>query len=266
MPKKTGRSILISLSRRNGGRWEGIMDDIRAKRQDVDPSSFGGWTPITILDDDYPEGLNNVPCPPFVIYCKGSLSNIVPNMLLLISPLRYEAGTGAEEAIAVAKDAKAPVVINWKHPDEKAGGNGLAEAALRAYSGSGIPFIVVFSPAARDMDLWADKVAEGGGLAITEKFPGSQRRADPSSGRIGPAFAKAALVLGGKSGSASAIEAAYALNSGLDIGALSWPASSSSPGGELCNSLIEEGAAIVASGKDVLSLAGIGGHPEEEGE
>ena len=263
----SGRDYLVALSHRYEGKWDPIYNDIR-NRATEDVSAYfpteeelKGWTPVTILDEDkYPRKLRSaVAKPPFVIYAKGDLGHLAAteDALLIISPRAYSHYSAASAMVMAARDKKIPAVILWNDPDAEMAGNGYALEALRAYQWSKVPFIVVIPPLCRDPEAIANEVAATGGLAIMEAFPGSERRSDPMACRIGTGLAKAALVLGGTAlPNAASWAALLALNAGLDVGALAWPALSSN--GKLCHDLIRDGALCVSDPEDLLTLLGKG--------
>ena len=104
--------------------------------------------------------------------------------------------------------------------------------------------------------MLGDEITASGGLALCEAFPGSDRRVDPSFGRIGAHLAKAALVLGGEPHSSAVMETSFALNAGIDVGALAWGALN--PSGKFCQELVREGAELIASVEHAAALLGRG--------
>jgi len=263
----SGRDFLLALSHRHGGKWDLIYNDIRSKTADnlsayfPTESDLKGWSTLTILDGDaYPQKLcDSAIKPPFVLYFKGNLHHLdaAKDALLFISPRAYTYYSAAGAMMAAARDAKIPAVILWNDPDTEMMGNGFALDALRAYQWSKVPFIVVIRPSCKDPEALANEVAATGGLAIMEAFPGSERRTDPMAGRIGVGLAKSALVIAGSTSSSGVMtETALALNAGMDVGALAWPAFSRE--GQLCHDLIREGALCVSDTQDLLTLVGKG--------
>lgn len=256
----TPRQAIIRIARKNQNAWGTVYADIRGGNyaydvEDPTPEELRGWEPITILDDAYPNNLRQHGMrPPFVLFAKGNMANLVPDALMIISPKRYtfEGKIGAFLQLIV--QAGIPAIILWHNPDHDSADNGFALDALRAYQGSGVPFTVILPDDAEDIDAIADGIAASGGLALTEHYPGTPRRLGESCARIGAALSKAALVLAGDKGSHAGIDAAFALNAGLDVGALPWLPLT--PAGELCNSLIREGAACVTCIEDVRELLG----------
>lgn len=258
----TAHECLVKLAKKHAAQfnpWEAIYRDMRSSSSSIEgidmptAAELKGWKPITILDPEYPGNLRlNGVKPPFVLFAKGDMGNLVDGALLILSPYRYAYESKIEALFQQFRDAKIPVVIAWQNPDNSAAFNGFAQAALRAYQNSGVPFTVIFPASARNRDALADQVAASGGLALTEAYPGSPRRTDPVVGRIGPYISKAALVVGGEKSTSVAMHVAYALNAGLDVGAIPWPPLT--PAGELCHSMIRDGAALVASVEDALDL------------
>ena len=257
----TGRQTLIRAVKKNENDWTRVFTELRAKVdvsgiEDPTPAEFKGWEPITILDNDtYPQSVfKNCVRPPFVIFAKGNMANLVPGALLIISPKRYSFECKISAFIQLIVQAKVPAVILWRNPDRDMANNGFALEALRAYQNSGVPFTVLLPEDTEDIDKLANEIAASGGLALTEHYPGAPRKSDSVCARIGAALSKAALVLAGGNGSAACIDAAFALNAGIDVGALPW--APLTPEGELCNAMIRDGAACVSCVDDVLDLLG----------
>lgn len=256
----TGRQALIRVVKKNENDWTRVFADLKSRTdvsgvEDPAPAELRGWEPITLLDDAYPQNVRqNCPRPPFVLFAKGNMANLVPGALLIISPKRYSFESRIEAFLRLIAQAKVPAVILWRNPDRDMANNGFALEALRAYKNSGVPFTVLLPEDAEDIDALADGIAASGGLALTERYPGAPRKTDAVCARIGATLSKAALVLAGSNGSTAGIDAAYALNAGIDVGAIPW--TPLTPAGEYCNSLIRDGAACVSRVEDVLELLG----------
>ena len=257
----TGSQVLIRIVKKNENDWARVLADLRSKNADLDvedptPAELRGWEPIDILNTDtYPQNVRqNCPRPPFVLFAKGNMANLVPNALLIISPKKYSFECKVSAFIQLIVQAKVPAVILWRNPDRDMANNGFALEALRAYQNSGVPFTVILPEDTEDIDKLADGIAASGGLALTEHYPGAPKKTDSVCARIGASLSKAALVLAGGNGSAACIDAAFALNAGIDVGALPW--APLTPAGELCNTMIRDGAACVSCVDDVLDLLG----------
>lgn len=257
----TGRQALIRVAKKNENDWTRICVDLKSKIdvsgiEDPTPTELGGWEPITILDDAYSQNVRqNCTRPPFVLFAKGNMANLVPGALLIISPKRYAFESRVSAFVQRIAQAKVPAVIIWRNPDHDKADNGFALDALRAYQHSGVPFTVILPEDMEDIDALADEITASGGLALTEHYPGTHKKVDSLCSRIGSALSKAALILAGSERSVAGIDAALALNAGIDVGAIPWPPLT--PAGELCNSLIKNGAACVSCIEDVLDLLGM---------
>lgn len=261
MPKiLTSRQVLIRIAKKNENDWTGTMADLKAKVdvsdiEDPVPEEFKGWEPITLLDDAYPQKLlHNGVRAPFLLFAKGNMANLVPDALMVISPEKYSFECKIGALLRLIAQAKVPAVILWRNPDRDMAGNGFALDALRAYQNSGVPFTVILPENTDGIDALADGIAASGGLALTEHYPGTPRKTDSHCARIGAALSKAALVLAGGKTSCACLDAAFAINAGIDLGAIPW--APLTPEGELCNSMIREGAACVSCVDDVLGLLG----------
>lgn len=256
----TPRQALIRLAKRHQNAWGRVYADMKNGNYafDVDdptPEELRGWEPIAILDDAYPQNLRQHGTrPPFVLFAKGNMANLVPGALMIISPKRYSFESRIGAFLQLIVQAGIPAVILWHNPDRDMANNGFAQEALRAYKNSNVPFTVILPTETEDIDAIADGIAASGGLALTEHYPGTPKRSGDPCSRIGASLSKAALVLAGDKRSRAGVDAAFALNAGLDVGALPW--APLTPAGELCNSLIREGAACVTCVEDVKELLG----------
>lgn len=255
--KLTAREILIRFAKELNNNWDAVYAALKEKKTvpDAAPETLTDWTTLTLVDDNYPERLKRGYRQPFVLFAKGNMANLVDGMLSIIAPKHYistpEAKAMIEATIKAIRDKKIPVVIQWK--DDADSFNGYSFDVLHAYENSGIPFVAVIGENVKDPELIAERVAASGGLAITERYPGSKDGEGVlPAGRITPHLAKAALVLAGENRSGAARDLSFALQAGIDIGALSWPAFSE--GGSLCSSVIRDGAEIISNADDVLDL------------
>ena len=70
----TARQVLIYLSLKYEGNWDKIYNAIKTK-EDIDSNEIGKIVisnAITIVDDNYPQGLKTQYKPPFVLFYKGN--------------------------------------------------------------------------------------------------------------------------------------------------------------------------------------------------
>ena len=257
----TAHDVLLALAALDKGDWDAMYADIKRRREItfddfVPESELLGWTALTPVDEGYPEGqLKNTPRPPLVLFTKGDPAILKAHRPMAIIPSpREEVGDhpAIDSLIAELPSAGIPAVILWRELDGKE--NGHARFAMKVYRGSGVPFAVVLPKSAKDRDAIVYEVVSGGGLAITEALPwyDASRSPDPYAGRIAAGMARSALVLGGHDHGPGAIDAAYALNAGLDIGCVSREIGD--PNGALCVELMRDGAAVVGSIDDVAWL------------
>lgn len=75
------REIMLGLAIKNNGEWNSIYSDLVNKNTDFDVENvLNGFTGdfITLLDQEYPETLNQIYKPPFVLFYKGNI-NLLKN-------------------------------------------------------------------------------------------------------------------------------------------------------------------------------------------
>lgn len=255
MSKLTAREILIRFAKQYNNNWEATFEAIKEKKPVPDdvPDNFGDWTPITLLDNNYPERFKQGVKPPFVFFTKGKMENLADNMLLLIAPKNCSEYNGIDRMFTELRNNKVPVVVHWKNRGVIHNGVNYAREAIRAYAHSEVPFVVILDADTENLETVANQVVFVGGLAITERCPRSGEAAGVlPAARLTPLLAKAALLLGGRCQDDAELDLNYALNAGIDIGALTWPAFLLD--GKLCARAVQEGATLVADEKDVLDL------------
>ena len=260
-----GKDALMIIVKNEKADWRSVYSKIKERPILTDgeaptPAELGGWTPITILDPEYPEFLSKkAQMPPFVLFVKGDASILkLPKLQLVASSDR-----GGESKVSALIHGlvaeKVPVSVFWK---PNADGDDYGSEAVRAYEGSGVPFAVVIpgrtEPEARD--AIADRVAAAGGVAVTEAYPGTvlpepDRLSYP---RVGIGIASGTLVLNGGYGSDSVaeksavVEATLACATHRDVGAVPYPPFS--PTGSLCNELIRSGALLIDTADEAKAL------------
>lgn len=199
----------------------------------------------------YPKRLQNIPDPPVLLYCRGSLPDIDDNACIATVGTRSITEYGRREAYTITYDLalSGAVIVS-----------GLARgidsvchrACLDAYGltvavlGSGIDVIYP-----KENDLLYSEIASNGAV-ITEFAPGTRplKQNFPLRNRIISGLCLGTLVLEADSNSGALITARTALSQGRDLFSL--------PGkvGELnstgTNNLIKDGAKMVTSATDVL--------------
>lgn len=248
------RTILIALSLKYKGDWEGIYEAINEK--DIEGlDNFANeidnlkCKTVTILDPGYPEILKQIYRPPFVIYYYGNfnLLNSIANNVSVVgtrNPSEYGAKITTE---IVKKIAQKYVVVSGMakgidsishHACIDGGGSTIAVL------GSGIDYCYP----SENKNLYEE--IKNNHLVMSE-YPGDVKPNKlnfPMRNRIIAGLGKALLITEAKEQSGTSITAHYALEFGRIIMAVPTRVGE----GSACNQLIRSGAILVESGDDVI--------------
>lgn len=210
---------------------------------------------ITIFDDEYPELLKHIPCPPLLLYARGAI--LVKNALRLAVVGARKAGKYSQDAIATL----VPEFIAHDWDIVSGGALGVDSMAHTISVNSGGRTLVVLGSGL--LELYPEQnirlfnaVAQHGGTLLSP-FP---LRAAPIPGnfparnRIIAGLSLGTLVIQAAEKSGALITAQYALDQGRQVFAV--PGLITDPLSAGCHSLIKQGAKLVASVSDILEEFG----------
>lgn len=207
---------------------------------------------IALGDPDYPEELKNTPAPPLALYYAGNVvllknenktaivgsRKTLPSYLVLaekVSRGLAEAGETIVTGIAVGADTAAV--------------NGAIDSGnvISVFAG-GLDCVYP-----RTQSNLVDAIKRNG-LVITEYPSGvvPKNYTYPVRNRIIAALCRATLVVSGEADGGARYTAGYAADYGKDV--LAFPYAPNVASGELCNSLIKQGANLVENPEDVFRL------------
>lgn len=257
--KHSGRDVLINLSLSEHGDWDKIYEIIRAKRP------IGSWEEyeekkaaiksevITILDEDFPfkQGTSK---PPFVLYYYGDISllkNPANNVSYVGSRKASDYGKKMARSIAGDLAAYGKTIVSGL-------AKGIDAEATRAALDNGGKAVAVLGCG---IDLCYPSENEGlyerlktHGLIISEyplltppkpEFFLRRNRLIASSSNL--------LIVGeAKRRSGTLVTVSHALEAGKDVACLPFAADRESG----CNELIKQGAYLIESAADALSIIG----------
>lgn len=254
----SAREIVLALSIRCDGEWKSVYDIILKKKRLTDEEAkeaiLKEKAPYkAIVDKDYPDFFKNVYQPPFLFYYYGNYDLLTARRKLTVvgtrNPTDYQRRTVPfllEEAFS---KSKVPITIV----------SGMAvgidamsmRMAMRhnlgviAVLGSGIDH--VYPEESKDI---YDYCKSGKGLVISEYPLDTPPKASHFTfrNRLLAACSPVCFVGGGSRKSGSASTARHALELGKDILALPCDVT----GDDLTNSLIQDGAGPVLSGRDIV--------------
>jgi DNA processing protein len=204
----------------------------------------------TIFDEDYPQALKEVHLPPPVLYWKGVSINY-ENCIAVV---------GARKGDFLAKEAVdllVPPLVEKGFTVVSGGAIGVDTMAHKsALSNCGVTIAVLGSGLLNlyplpNISLFNDIQKTG---AIVSSFPLTfppMPENFPARNRIIAGFSKGTVVVQAAKKSGARITAEYALEQGRDVFAVPGPFNHNLSEG--CNRLIQQGAKLVFSPKDILS-------------
>ncbi len=237
LDERTCRAVLVARS---------SIDPVRVLAQIAD----SGAQVVTVLDDDYPRILREIPGPPPVVYFRGSLPAQDDSTIAMVGT-RRSTSYGREATIRIASDlAAAGVTIvsglargidGFAHQAAlEAGGRTIAVMA------SGVD--IIYPPEHRQL---ANRIVESGAL-ISDYPPGTKPDAPnfPARNRIISGLSLATIVVEAPSRSGALITVGFAADQGRDVYAV--PGSIFSNASEGTNNLLRQGATPLTCAADLL--------------
>ncbi|OGZ44934.1 MAG: DNA protecting protein DprA [Candidatus Ryanbacteria bacterium RIFCSPHIGHO2_02_FULL_48_12] len=241
-----------------------LAETISTARVAVDPGAAwqalekAGIYTYTRSDPAYPSDLHNIPTPPEVLYARGGLPK-KDTLAIAIVGTRKPTAYGLEACATLAEDlARAGCTIisglargiDTKAHEACLKANGTTIAVL----GSGMHDSVLYPAVNRQL---ATRIMTQNGTLISE-YPltmHAQPWTFPQRNRIVAGLADGILVIEAQEKSGALITARFGLETGKDIFAVPGQIFSLASVGP--HALIKEGAALVATARDILDTYGI---------
>lgn len=232
--------------------YEGETSRIRHALERNEPYQpvSGVFSAVTILDDAYPGCLRNLTEPPYVLYYKGDLSLLKQEAVSVVGSRNMENYAEQLTKQFVGLLAQRYVIVSGlaKGIDACAHSIGLNHLSTIAVLGCGIDRIYPIE----NRTLY--HLIENKGLILSE-YPATVqplKHRFPIRNRIVAALGKALIVMQADHKSGSMITVNEALNLGKDIYTI--PYDLTRLEGQGCNLLIQQGANMILSDDDVLSI------------
>jgi DNA processing protein len=209
---------------------------------------------LTIADAEYPQFLLNTPDPPLLLYVKGRLDLLNAKSLAVVGS-RNASTQGLRNAEAFAhsiSDAGMCVVSGMAHGIDAAAHLGGLQGAGSSIAVVGTGLDKVYPAANREL---AHRLAQEGTI-ISEFSLGTPPLAAnfPRRNRIISGLSQGCLVVEASLQSGSLITARMALEQGREVFAI--PGSIHSPQSKGCHALIQQGAKLVETARDILEEFG----------
>lgn len=248
------RNILIGMAIRHQGKWHDIYQALKEKETIEDEEIYGYLTHlkcnvITILDQEYPEYLRKVTCPPFVLFYYGDISliyNIDKNLAIVGSRDASQNGLNAIYNIAEKVSKTYNIVSGLALGIDAAAHHGAIDGGGKTIGilGCGIEQCYPIS----NQSLYDEIKSHH--LLISEYYnyipPHSYNF--PQRNRLIVAFSRATLVGEARLKSGSSITASITLAENKDLMVIP----SNELDNSLCNQLIRDGCSVVLNADDVL--------------
>jgi len=219
---------------------------------------------ITIFDDDYSELLKEIYALPYVIYYRGEKKLLTQTSLAVVGSrkISHYAQTVLPDILTEAIQQEIIIVSGLAY-----GVDSLAHRlALKnksqtiAVVGSGLAWDYIYPQGNRQL---AQNILNQNGLILSE-FPPSAPALPanfPRRNRIISGISKATLIVEASIKSGALITAKFALDQGREVMAIPGPVNSTNSQGT--NYLIQNGAKVIVSSKDILESFGRVSLPEK---
>ncbi|MEK7561137.1 MAG: DNA-processing protein DprA [Patescibacteria group bacterium] len=245
-------------------------DALIAGRKTIDPERAAdilAKNSIVIISEDneaYPAPLKEIPNPPIALYVRGNpdAMNCPDRALAVVGtrrPTRY--GLDAAQTFSADLASQGITIISGLAV-------GIDQAAhAAAINAKGITLAVLGS-GSDDRSLFpqqnlglARRIIEAGGAVISEYPPGTPafRAHFPQRNRIISGISRGVLVVEARERSGALITARFALEQNREVFAVPHPIGA--PTGAGPNALIQEGAKLTLSARDILTELGIASNP-----
>ena len=200
-------------------------------------------------DEEYPEILKEIFNPPMLLFCRGTLRPDAPRIAMVGSRRATAYGRHAAEELGAELASYGLTIVSGaaRGIDTASHKGALKTGHTVAVLGCGID--VAYPP---ENEKLLEMIAETGAV-ISEYAPGTSPRSGffPARNRIISGLSMGTVVVEAAEHSGSLITAELALSDGRDVFAV--PGSIYSALSEGTNRLIQQGAKLVRSGKDVIS-------------
>ena len=240
---------------------EGIVKSLRLSLSDreifetaVESALEGADDVITLASNGYPSELRQIPTPPIVLYTRGNTELLKSKKFAIVGSRRTLPlyAKKAEEISSKLADGGTAIVTGIA--------DGADTSAIKGALKSG-RVISVFAGEVKNAypvraNELARKIIEAGGLIISEYPSGTVPRvySYPVRNRIIAGLSLGTLIVSGEFTSGTRYTAGYAADYGKEVFALPYGLGT---GGEICKSLIKNGAAMVESAEEIAECLGL---------
>ena len=234
-----------------------ILDSIRTWKLDDEYQKLeqkGAWF-VTIMSEEYPKRLRNIPSPPYALFVKGKLPQEEMRSVAIVGAREctpYGEVMARDFAKTLAREG-VQIISGMARGVDSAGQSGALEVGGASFGILGCGVDICYPR--EKIELYMHLQEQGG---IISEFPLGTKPLPqyfPARNRIISGLADTILVMEAKEKSGSLITADTALEQGKDVYALPGPINSRLSMG--CNRLIRQGAGILLSPEELLVELGI---------
>ncbi len=224
--------------------------DIKMAEEEVALAEENGVQIIPYNDPVYPSLLKEIPDPPPIIYCQGTISE-VDNLAVAVVGTRLASLYGlvqSERFAAGLAESHFTVVSGLARGIDTAAHRGALRVKGRTIAVLGSGLLRLYPP---ENEKLAKEIIGSG--AIISELPlktGPDRQTFPRRNRIISGLSRAVLVVEAGKQSGALITASLALEQGREVFALPGPVDQETSAGT--NNLIKEGAHLVTSPQDIV--------------
>lgn len=230
------------------------MRDSEALKREVDFIEKNGIKPVTILDDEYPQGLKEIYDPPAVLFVKGRVECLNNAGIGIVGSRKcsFYGRRMAEKLSSELGERGINVISGLARGIDASAHTGALKASgiTIAVMGNGYRHIYPAS----SMGIYRD--IQGKGAVVTEYISTVRpdRSTFPRRNRIISGLSRGVLVVEAARRSGALITARCALEQGREVFAVPGQIDSLSSAGT--NSLIQEGARLVTRADDIIEEIG----------
>ena len=220
-------------------------------RETIKCSLNGADDVVTVASQNYPKELANIPTPPLVLYARGNVSLLQSKKVAIVGSRKTQPVYAKKAEEISSRLAKNGIVIV----------TGIAEGAdthaIKGALNTGNVISVFAGEVGKAYPVTANSLANSivssGGLILSEYPCGKTPRvySYPVRNRIIAGLSLGALIVSGEQTSGTRYTAGYALDFNREVFCLPYGLGVS--GGEICKSLIKNGALMVETAEEIAT-------------
>ena len=223
--------------------------------QAIDKSLQGAEDVVTIISENYPKELLNIPTPPIVLYARGNVGLLAKKKVGIVGS-RKTLPLYAKRAEEISADLSNSDVVVVTGIAEGADSKAI-KGALKSGNVISVFAGEVGKAYPSTANSLAEEIVKSGGLIISEYTCGKTPRvySYPVRNRIIAGLSLGCLIVSGEQTSGTRYTAGYSVDYGREVFCLPYGLGVKS--GEICKWLIKNGATMVETAEDIAFSLGI---------